>query len=67
MLASGLTSWQTDGTIELFQWFRRGGFESAASSERDLAGTDARPLQDWLGELRGAFLSQPADLPPRPP
>jgi NAD(P)H dehydrogenase (quinone) len=66
MLASGLTSWQTDGTIELFEWFRRGGFDSATSSVRELAGTDARPLEDWLGELRGAFLSQPADPPPPP-
>jgi len=66
MLASGLTSWQTDGNIELFDWFRRGGFDSATSSVRQLIGTDARPLQDWLGELRGAFLSQSADLPPPP-
>jgi NAD(P)H dehydrogenase (quinone) len=66
MLASGLTSWQTDGTMELFEWFRRGGFDSVTSSVQELVGTGARPLQDWLGELRGAFLSQPADLPPPP-
>src|SRR5215469_1940827 len=58
MLASGLTSWQTDGTIELFDWFRRGGFDSATSCVRELIGTDARPLQDWLGELRGTKIGR---------
>jgi len=64
MLASGMTSWQTDGTIELFHWLRRGGFDSVTSSVRETAGIDARPLEDWLSEFRGAFLSPSADPPP---
>lgn len=66
MLASGLTAWQADGTIELFDWIRGGGFAAVSSSVRELTGTDARPMGDWLGDLRGAFLSPPRDIPPSP-
>lgn len=66
MLASGLTAWQAAGTIELFDWIRGGGFDTVSSSVRELTGTDARPMGDWLGDMRGAFLSPPPDIPPSP-
>jgi NAD(P)H dehydrogenase (quinone) len=66
MLASGLTSWQADGTIELFDWIRGGGFDTVTSSVRELTGAGARPMDNWLDDMRGAFLSPPPDIPPSP-
>ncbi len=61
MLASGLSPWQTDGTIELFDWIRNGGTDSVTSSVRELTGQEPRSVEDWLSELRGAFLWRPPD------
>jgi len=33
------------------------------SSVRDLAGQEARPIDDWLSEMRAAFLAPSTDLP----
>jgi uncharacterized protein YbjT (DUF2867 family) len=66
MLAGGLTPWQADGTIELFDWIRGGGFRTVNSSVRELTGTGARAIGDWLEDMRGAFLSPPPDIPPSP-
>ena len=63
MLASGLSPWQTEGTVELFDWIRNGGADSVTSWVPELTGSTARPVEDWLSELRGAFLWQPPDLP----
>jgi NAD(P)H dehydrogenase (quinone) len=63
MLASGLSPWQTDGTIELFDWIRNGGTDSVTSAVRDLTGAPPRPVEEWLSELRGAFLWRPPDSP----
>jgi NAD(P)H dehydrogenase (quinone) len=64
MLASGLSPWQVDGTLELFDWIRHGGTDAVTSTVREVTGEDPRPLEDWLGELRGAFVGRPPDLPP---
>jgi uncharacterized protein YbjT (DUF2867 family) len=64
MLASGLSTWQTEGTIELYDWIRNGGADTVTSSMRDLTGQEARPIEDWLSAMRGIFLAPPADLPP---
>src|SRR5258706_15553112 len=66
MLASGLSPWQPDGTIELYDWIRDGGADTVTSSVRDLAGQDARPVDDWLSEMRAAFLAPPTDCLGRP-
>ncbi len=63
MLASGLSPWQTEGSAELFDWIRSGGADSVTSWVPELTGHQARPVEDWLSELRGAFLWQPPDLP----
>ncbi len=63
MLASGLSPWQTEGTIELYDWIRNGAADTVTSTVRDLAGQDARPIEDWLGEMRAAFLAPSTDLP----
>jgi NAD(P)H dehydrogenase (quinone) len=64
MLASGLSPWQAEGTVELFDWIRRGGADSVTSQVPDLTGDYARPITEWLSEMRAAFLAPPRDLPP---
>jgi uncharacterized protein YbjT (DUF2867 family) len=64
MLASGLSSWQTDGTIELYEWIRHGAADTVTSTVRELTGQDARPIEDWLDEMRAAFLAPQAEPPP---
>jgi len=31
---------------------------------REVTGTDPRPIEDWLSELRGTFVGRPPGLPP---
>jgi uncharacterized protein YbjT (DUF2867 family) len=57
MLAAGLSPWQAEGTIELFDWIRNGGADSVTPGVRELTGEDARPIQDWLDDARSAFLA----------
>jgi uncharacterized protein YbjT (DUF2867 family) len=64
MLASGLSTWQTEGTIELYDWIRHGAADTVTSSVRDLTGQGARPIEDWLSEMRAAFLLPPAERRP---
>lgn len=65
MLADGLPAWKADGMIELFEWIRNGGCDTVTDEVRRATGQDARPVEDWLSEWRGAFLG-PGDLtPPR--
>ena len=64
MLASGLSRWQADGNLELFDWIREGGADTVTAAVRELTGTDPRPVQDWLEESRGSF-EGPALDPPR--
>ena len=66
MQASGLSAWQVDGNIELFDWIRHGATDSVTSTVRDLTGDDPQTIQDWLSEMRAAFVGRPEDLPPSP-
>jgi len=66
MQASGLSPWQVDGNLELFDWIRHGGTASVTSTVRDLTGDDPQAIQDWLSEMRAAFVGRPEDLPPSP-
>ena len=63
MLASGLSPWQSEGTIELYDWIRNGGAESVTSSVRDLTGQEPRSFEDWLGGVRADFLRPPTGRP----
>jgi NAD(P)H dehydrogenase (quinone) len=65
LLASGLSRWNADGTVELFEWIRHGGAATVTDDVRKVTGVDPRPVQDWLEESRGSFLGPPSDLPPR--
>jgi len=64
MLASGLSPWQAEGSLELFDWIREGGADSVTSTVREVTGNDPHSLADWLGEMRGAFLGRPPGLAP---
>jgi uncharacterized protein YbjT (DUF2867 family) len=64
LLASGLDPWLVDGTLELYDWVRNGAADSVTDEVQKATGEDARPLQDWLGELRGAFVGRPENAPP---
>lgn len=60
MLAGGLSPWQTDGTLELFEWIRHGGTDSVTSTVREVTGRDPQDVDDWLSDQRSAFLA-PSD------
>jgi NAD(P)H dehydrogenase (quinone) len=64
LLDSGLSHWNADGTLELFEWIRHGGAATVTADVREVTGADPRPVQDWLGKERGIFLGPSPDLPP---
>jgi NAD(P)H dehydrogenase (quinone) len=66
MQASGLSPWQVDANLELFEWIRNGATDSVTSTVRDLTGDDPQTIEDWLSEMRAAFVGRPEDLPPSP-
>jgi uncharacterized protein YbjT (DUF2867 family) len=63
MLASGLSQWQADGNLELFEWIRHGGADTVTTAVRDVTGADPRPVDDWLDESRASFLVPTPGLP----
>jgi len=63
MLASGLSAWQTDGTLELFDWIRHGATDSVTPAVREITGEDPQDLTDWLSDRRAAFVGRPPGLP----
>jgi NAD(P)H dehydrogenase (quinone) len=63
---SGLTPWQVDGRLELFEWIRGGGLDTVTDTVREATGRPPQPLEDWLAEARAVFLSRPPGMsPPR--
>ena len=64
MLASGLSPWQVDGNLELFDWIRHGAMDSATPTVRDVTGDDPETVEDWLSDMRAAFVGRPEGLPP---
>jgi NAD(P)H dehydrogenase (quinone) len=63
LLASGLSRWEADGVLELFEWVREGGADTVTADVRSVTGTEPRPIEDWLDESRASF-AEPPDLPP---
>jgi uncharacterized protein YbjT (DUF2867 family) len=63
MLASGLSRWQADGNLELFDWIRQGGADTVTAAVLEVTGAEPRPVQDWLDQSRGSFEGPPLDLP----
>jgi NAD(P)H dehydrogenase (quinone) len=63
MLASGVSPWQADGNLELFDWIRAGGADTITAAVREVTGTDPRPIEDWLDDARASFLEPVPGLP----
>ena len=63
MLASGVSPWQADGNLELFDWIRAGGADTVTATVRELTGADPQPVEDWLEESRASFLEPVPGLP----
>jgi len=63
MLANGVSAWQTDGNLELFDWIRQGGADTVTAAVREVTGADPSPVQDWLEDSRADFEVPPLDLP----
>ena len=63
MLASGLSRWQADGNLELFDWIRQGGADTVTAAVHEVTGADPQPVQDWLEESRQSFEGPEQDLP----
>jgi NAD(P)H dehydrogenase (quinone) len=62
---TGLSAWNREGMLELFEWIRHGGCDVVTTDVRDATGEDPHPIEHWLGELRGAFLGPRELRPPR--
>ena len=63
MLASGVSPWQADGNLELFDWIRAGGADTVTAAVREVTGADPQPVEDWLEESRASFLEPVPGLP----
>ena len=63
LLAGGVSAWQADGNLELFDWIRQGGADTVTAAVREVTGADPQPVQDWLEESRADFEVPPLDLP----
>jgi NAD(P)H dehydrogenase (quinone) len=63
LLASGVSRWEADGVLELYEWIRQGGADTVTTDVRLVTGSDPRPIEDWLDESRASFTGPP-DLPP---
>jgi uncharacterized protein YbjT (DUF2867 family) len=61
MLASGLSRWETEGKLELFEWIGEGGADTVTATARELTGADPRPIEDWLSDSRASFLVPPLE------
>ncbi len=62
LLAGGMTPWQADGNLELFEWIREGGADTVTGTVREVTGQDPRPVQTWLSDARARFTGPPPDL-----
>jgi NAD(P)H dehydrogenase (quinone) len=63
MLASGLSPWQADGNIEVFDWIREGGADTVTTAVREVTGADPQRVEDWLDDSRASFLVPTPGLP----
>ncbi len=61
----GLSPWQVDGRLELYEWISHDAMAGVAEDVRKTTGHEPRLLEDWLGEARAAFLRPAGTSPPR--
>jgi uncharacterized protein YbjT (DUF2867 family) len=61
----GLSPWQVDGRLELYEWISNDAMDGVTEDVRKTTGREPRRLEDWLGEARAAFLRPAGTSPPR--
>lgn len=61
----GLSSWQVDGRLELYEWISTDAMDGVTEAIRQTTGHEPRPLEDWLDEARATFLRPATTSPPR--
>lgn len=61
----GLSSWQVDGHLELYEWIRTDAMAGVTEATRRTTGHEPRPLEEWLDEARATFLRPAGTSPPR--
>lgn len=61
----GLSSWQVDGRLELYEWISDDAWGRVTEDVRKTTGREPRRLEDWLSEARAAFLRPAGTSPPR--
>jgi NAD(P)H dehydrogenase (quinone) len=62
---AGLSSWQVNGRLELYEWISNDTMDGVTENVQNATGHEPRPLEDWLGEARAAFLRPAGTSPPR--
>ena len=63
IVASGVSPWQADGNLELFDWIRADGADTVTPAVRELTGAYPQMVEDWLDENRASFLEPEPGLP----
>jgi NAD(P)H dehydrogenase (quinone) len=63
MLASGVSPWQADGNLELFDWIRQGGADTVTAAVQEVTGAGPQSAADWLEESREGFEGPSLGLP----
>jgi NAD(P)H dehydrogenase (quinone) len=63
MAASGVSPWQADGNLELFDWIRQGGADTVTATVQEVTGADPQSAADWLEESRDGFEGPSPELP----
>ncbi|WP_017935716.1 NmrA family NAD(P)-binding protein [Nocardioides sp. Iso805N] len=61
----GLSSWQVNGRLELYEWINNDAMDGVTESVRKATGHEPLPLEAWLGEARAAFLRPAGTSLPR--
>jgi hypothetical protein len=54
-----------NGRLELYEWISNDAMDGVTDDVRKATGHEPRPLDDWLGEARAAFLRPSGTSPPR--
>lgn len=63
--ADGLSAWQVDGRLELYEWVSKDAMDGVSEAVRRTTGREPRPLEDWLDAARATFLRPAGTSPPR--
>ena len=65
MRADGLSRWQVDGRLEMYEWISNYAMAGVTDAVRQTTGHEPRPLEDWLDGARATFLRPAGTSPPR--